>query len=96
MNPIISSFMTEAQSMVGRQWAQTALQQASGNADVLSNMQNAPQAINPAIGFSEFNLRPFYPYTGIPAVSIGLICTYSPFPPLFKNLCLWKLIIFLL
>jgi hypothetical protein len=74
MLPIISSFMTQAQSMVGQQWAQMALQRASDDPSVLSNMQNVPQAINPAIGFSEFNLRPFYPYTGIPAVSIGLIC----------------------
>jgi hypothetical protein len=36
-------------------------------------MQAVPQAINPAIGFSQYNLRPFFPYTSIPAVSIGLI-----------------------
>ncbi|RAR10373.1 mnng and nitrosoguanidine resistance protein [Stemphylium lycopersici] len=72
MLPIISSFVTEAQSMVGQQWAQMLLQNAS-DPSILSNMQNAPQAINPAIGFSKYNLRPFFPYTGIPAVSIGLI-----------------------
>jgi hypothetical protein len=72
MLPIISTYMTQAQSMVGTQWAQTALQNAS-NPATLRNIQAVPQAINPAIGFSEFNLRPFYPYTGIPAVSIGLI-----------------------
>ncbi|EOA86955.1 hypothetical protein ACJQWK_08497 [Exserohilum turcicum] len=72
MLPIISSFMTEAQSMVGKQWAQMVLQNAS-NPSVLSNMQNVPQAVNPAIEFSEYNLRPFFPYTSIPAVSIGLI-----------------------
>ena len=72
MFPILSAYMTQAQSMVGQQWAQLALQNASDPA-VLSNMQAVPQAINPAIGFSEFNLRPFFPYTGIPAVSIGLI-----------------------
>ncbi|KAJ4352425.1 uncharacterized protein N0V89_007773 [Didymosphaeria variabile] len=70
--PIISTYMTQAQSMVGKQWAQMALQNASDPA-TLRNIQAVPQAINPAIGFSEFNLRPFYPYTGIPAVSIGLI-----------------------
>jgi hypothetical protein len=46
----------------------------ASNAAALTNIQAVPQAVNPAIGFSEFNLRPFYPYTGIPAVSIGLIC----------------------
>ena len=72
MLPIISTYMTHAQSTVGQQWAQLVLQNAS-NPAILSNIRSVPQAINPAIGFSEFNLRPFYPYTGIPAVSIGLI-----------------------
>lgn len=64
--------MTQAQSTVGQQWVRIAVQNASDPA-ILSNLQAVPQAVNPAIGFSEFNLRPFYPYTGIPAVSIGLI-----------------------
>ncbi|KAF2703339.1 hypothetical protein K504DRAFT_182703 [Pleomassaria siparia CBS 279.74] len=70
--PQLSTFMTQAQSMVGKEWAKMVLQNAS-NPTTLANMQAAPQAINPAIGFSEFNLRPFFPYTAIPAVSIGLI-----------------------
>ena len=73
MLPIISQFMTQATSKVGQQWAKMALQNAS-DPTILANIQAAPQAISPAIGFSEFNLRPFYPYTAIPAVSIGLIC----------------------
>jgi hypothetical protein len=73
MLPIISPFMTQAQSMVGQRWAGMVMQNAS-NPTALGNIQAVPQAINPAIGFSEYNLRPFYPYTGIPAVSIGLIC----------------------
>ena len=76
MLPIISQFMTQAQSQVGQKWAQMVLQKASSNPDILSSMQNVPQALNPSIGFSEYNLRPFFPYTAIPAVSIGLICTY--------------------
>jgi len=72
MLPIISQFMTQAQSQVGQQWAGMVLQNASDGA-ALANIQAVPQAVNPAIGFSEFNLRPFYPYTSIPAVSIGLI-----------------------
>lgn len=75
MLPIISAFMTEAQGTVGKQWAQMVLQNAS-DPSILSNMQKVPQAINPAIGFSEYNLRPFFPYTSIPAVSIGLICKH--------------------
>ncbi|KAF1919572.1 hypothetical protein BDU57DRAFT_440553 [Ampelomyces quisqualis] len=72
MFPIISAFMTQAQSQVGKTWAQMVLQNAS-DAGTLANIQAVPQAVNPAIGFSEFNLRPFFPYTSIPAVSIGLI-----------------------
>lgn len=73
MLPLISQFMTQATSQVGQHWARMALQNAS-DPTTLANIQAAPQIISPAIGFSEFNLRPFYPYTGIPAVSIGLIC----------------------
>lgn len=72
--PIISQFMTQAQSTVGKEWASKVMQNAS-DSSTLQNIQSVPQAINPAIGFSEFNLRPFYPYVGTPAVSIGLICT---------------------
>ncbi|PVI03505.1 hypothetical protein DM02DRAFT_697318 [Periconia macrospinosa] len=73
MLPIIRTYMTEAQSMVGKKWAQTALEQAASNPTILANMQSVPQAINPAIAFSEYNLRPLFPYTALPAVSIGLI-----------------------
>jgi hypothetical protein len=75
MFPIMSAFMTQAQSQVGQKWAQMVLQNVS-DPSALANIQAVPQAVNPAIGFSEFNLRPFYPYTSIPAVSIGLICKF--------------------
>ncbi|KAF2423636.1 hypothetical protein EJ08DRAFT_618392 [Tothia fuscella] len=70
--PLISQFMTEVTSRVGQEWAQIALQNAS-NPATLNNIQRVPQALSPAVGFSEYNLRPFYPYTATPAVSIGLI-----------------------
>jgi hypothetical protein len=76
MLPLISQFMTQAQSQVGQKWAGMVMQNASNSA-ALANIQAVPQAINPAIGFSEFNLRPFFPYTAIPAVSIGLICKFA-------------------
>ncbi|KAK3627717.1 hypothetical protein LTR56_019062 [Elasticomyces elasticus] len=71
--PQISSFMTEATSMVGEQWTQMVLQNATNDATFLTNVARVPQALSPAIGFSQFNLRPFYPYQIIPSVSIGLI-----------------------
>lgn len=73
MSPLITAFMTEATSMVGEQWTQQVLQDASNNATILRNAASVPQALSPAIGFSQYNLRPFYPYQSIPAVSIGLI-----------------------
>jgi hypothetical protein len=73
--PQITFFMQEAQSMVGQRWVRTVLQNAS-DPSVLRNMRLAPQALSPSIGFSQFNLRPFWPYTALPAVSIGLICMY--------------------
>lgn len=71
--PEISPMMTEATSMVGRQWASMVMQNATNNDTLVRNLANVPQALSPAIGFSRYNLRPFYPFTAIPAVSIGLI-----------------------
>jgi fumarate reductase subunit D len=73
ISPMITAFMTEATSMVGQQWTQQVLQDARNNATILRNAASVPQALSPAIGFSQYNLRPFYPFTAIPAVSIGLI-----------------------
>jgi len=75
MLPEIGVFTREVVSIVGRKWAGMVLQNAS-DPTTLANIQASPQAVSPAIGFSEFNLRPFYPYTSIPAVNIDLICRY--------------------
>ena len=73
MAPQITAFMTQATSMVGEEWTRTVMQDAGNNATLLRNAASVPQALSPAIGFSQYNLRPFYPYQAIPAVSIGLI-----------------------
>lgn len=73
MYPLLSSYMTEATTMVGQKWAGMVLQNASTDTSVARNAALAPQAVSPAIGFSMYNLRPFYPYQVIPSVSIGLI-----------------------
>ena len=49
------------------------MQNATTDNTLIRNAALAPQALSPAIGFSMFNLRPFYPYQVIPSVSIGLI-----------------------
>jgi hypothetical protein len=71
--PHIQQLITQATSMVGQSWARQILQQAASNQTLQDSMVQAPQALSPAIGFSMFNLRPFYPYVAIPAQSIGLI-----------------------
>jgi hypothetical protein len=73
INPLIGPFQTQATSMVGEAFTRLVLQSATTNQTLLNNLVQVPQALSPAIGFSQFNLRPFYPYVAIPAVSIGLI-----------------------
>lgn len=73
VTPMLNKFQTEFTSMFGEQWAKQVLQNASSDATLLANIQNAPQAVNPAVGFSMFNLRPFTPAAATPSVTIGLI-----------------------
>jgi hypothetical protein len=49
----------------GPQWVRTLSSRSLTSAP--------PQAINPAIGFTNIDLRPFYPAVAAPAVTIGLI-----------------------
>lgn len=54
----------------GAQWTQSVL----ANTSITRNqLKLAPQALSPAIGYSEYNLRPFHPPVALPAVTIGLI-----------------------
>jgi hypothetical protein len=69
----LQSFQTMVTSMFGRMWAGQVLSMAASNPTIMSNIQAAPQAISPAIGFSTFNLRPFFPPVAMPAITIGLI-----------------------
>lgn len=73
LNPLIRPFMSEVVAKVGEEWAKSVMQDAVNDQALVRNARQVPQAISPAVGFSEYNLRPFYPYTAIPAVSIGLI-----------------------
>ncbi|KAI9649969.1 hypothetical protein NHQ30_002554 [Ciborinia camelliae] len=73
ITPQLLQFQSTVISMFGQQWASQVLDQAATNISIMTNIRNTPQAISPAIGFSTFNLRPFYPPIATPAVSIGLI-----------------------
>lgn len=73
MFPLLSAFQTQATTMVGEQWTKMVMQNATTDTTLIQNAALVPQALSPAIGWSMYNLRPFYPYQVIPSVSIGLI-----------------------
>ncbi|MCJ1472354.1 hypothetical protein MMC13_001001 [Lambiella insularis] len=68
--PQISMLQVQATSMFGEQWVSQVL---ANNSIPKTTLAKVPQALNPGIGFSMYDLRPFYPYVAIPAVTIGLI-----------------------
>ncbi|KIW10834.1 hypothetical protein PV08_10133 [Exophiala spinifera] len=68
--PLLSQFQTSAASIFAEQWIPSILSNSSLSSTTYSR---SPQALNPAIGFSTVDLRPFEPYQVTPAVTIGLI-----------------------
>ena len=72
--PVLYQFQLNIASMFGETWGKMVFQNASTDPTILTNIQNAPQTVSPAIGWSVFNLRPFSPPVATPAVTIGLIC----------------------
>ena len=88
--PELSTLETEITSKFGKMWTSMVLRNTSIS---LSNMQAAPQALSPAIGFSQYSLRPFNPPVVTPAVTIGLIYliiiaffSFSFFLPIYMKL----------
>lgn len=68
--PELNQLQTEIVSQFGKMWTGVVM----GNSSIpRQNLQKAPQALSPAIGFSQYNLRPFGPPQAIPTVNIGLI-----------------------
>lgn len=68
--PELNQLQTEIISSFGTMWTRMVMQNTS---IPRNNLQTAPQALSPAIGFSSFNLRPFKPAAAIPTTNIGLI-----------------------
>lgn len=68
--PELNQLQTDITSKLGTMWTKMVMQNTS---IPRKNLQAAPQALSPAIGFSSFNLRPFKPAAIIPTVNIGLI-----------------------
>lgn len=71
--PQLTAFEQQVTAGFGEMWAGQTLARASTNTAILANIQAAPQAVSPAIGFSTFDLRPFTPAVTTPAVTVGLI-----------------------
>ena len=68
--PELTALQTEVTSMFGEMWVKQVM---TNDSIPRTNLVKAPQALSPAIGFSTFDLRPFYPFVAVPAVTIGLI-----------------------
>ena len=68
--PELKQVATDVTAKFGSQWTQQVL---ANRSITRTHLELAPQALSPAIGFSEYNLRPFHPPVALPAVTIGLI-----------------------
>ncbi|KAJ9616111.1 hypothetical protein H2204_014105 [Knufia peltigerae] len=68
--PVLSQFRISATSIFAEQWIPSVLSNSSLSSATYSR---CPQALNPAVGFSTVDLRPFYPYQITPTITIGLI-----------------------
>jgi hypothetical protein len=68
--PLLNTLETQVITEFGQQWTSQVL---ANNSISRTALAAAPQALSPAIGFSAYDLRPFFPYTATPAVTIGLI-----------------------
>jgi hypothetical protein len=66
--PALLNTLLPITRILGKEWAVNLSRNAS-----IQDVWNVPQAINPAVGFTLVDLRPFSPPTAIPSVSIGLI-----------------------
>lgn len=66
IQPALSQFQSAIQAMFGPRWVQIVSQKSW-------NISRVPQAVNPAIGFTNVDLRPFSPSAATPSVTIGLI-----------------------
>lgn len=69
--PGLTTLQTTILASFGPQWARELVSSAKDQDLNLSNIP--PQALNPAIGFTSIDLRPFTPAVAAPAVTIGLI-----------------------
>ncbi|KAL4954291.1 hypothetical protein BDW69DRAFT_163473 [Aspergillus filifer] len=67
ITPALNSFELQLRASFGPEWVSNLTSSGTNFSSV------PPQAINPAIGFSTLDLRPFAPAAATPSVTIGLI-----------------------
>ena len=70
ITPQLNSLQTEIINKFGEMWVSKVL---ANDSISRTTLEKVPQALSPAIGFSQFNLRPFTPPVTTPAVTVGLI-----------------------
>ena len=68
--PQLVAFEKAFTTQFGIFWARSLMQNTTISR---SNLENAPQVVSPAVGFTTYDLRPYGPAAVTPAVSIGLI-----------------------
>lgn len=66
----------EATASFGSKWISEVAKNMS-NPSIRKNIAIAPQVLNPAIGFTTYNLRPFDIPVATPSTSVGLICRFT-------------------
>ncbi|GFF54261.1 hypothetical protein IFM58399_09783 [Aspergillus lentulus] len=73
IQPQLRRLQVAIMSEFGPRWTQELASQQLANSRDLIQAQVPPQAVNPGIGFTTIDLRPFRPAAAMPSVTVGLI-----------------------
>ncbi|GIJ83126.1 hypothetical protein Asppvi_001645 [Aspergillus pseudoviridinutans] len=73
IQPQLRRLQMAIMSEFGPRWMQDLAWQQLSNSRSLVQAQVPPQAVNPGIGFTTIDLRPFTPAAAMPSVTVGLI-----------------------
>ncbi|KAI9890554.1 MAG: hypothetical protein M1814_003894 [Vezdaea aestivalis] len=73
ISPILNRVEIQIINTFGKKWSKALMQNVTQDSDLAQRLTRVPQAVNPAIGFTTFNLRPFGPPTATLTVGVGLL-----------------------